>query len=276
MNVLLYTQSYYARNIFVNALLPAGITLFHSEQPENVINDIQRHHPEIVVLDVIKEDFAAIFKLVKEIKNHASGEVNKTGIILLIGTIDKQTISNAIQYGVIGFIKSNATEEFVYRYIMDVYQKLRGIPPERKYIRVKIDPNDGIGIKFRSPVNSQLIIGQIKDISFGGIAVELVGSFPPDSVTVGSEIKNMQFILDEKDIFIDGEVVACQKNTCAFRFKDMSTEIKETVSHYVFRKISSIEEETKATQEGTGTAENSGKKENSLEQDKESESNEQQ
>jgi CheY-like chemotaxis protein len=259
MNVLIYTQSNYARNTFVNALFSAGITLYQTEHADTLINHIRQHQPEIVVLDVIKEDFIAVFELVKQIKNHASEEVKKTGIILLIGSIDKQTIESAIQVGVIGFIKSNATEDFVYKYIIDTYQKIRGVPPERKYARVKIDPNDRIGIKFRSPVNLQLIIGQIKDISFGGIAVELVGAFPSDSITIGSEIKNIQFILEGKDVFIDGEVVAYQKNFCAFRFKDMPAEIKETISQYVFRKISGLEEENKVVQGGTGGGEEQDK-----------------
>ncbi len=262
MNVLIYTQSNYARSTFVNALFSAGITLYHTEHSDNFINDIQRHSAEIAVLDVIKEDFDAIFELVKQIKNHSSPEVNKTGIILLIGSIDKQTIESAIQYGVIGFIKSNATEEFVNKYIMDAYQKVRGVPPERKYVRVKIDPDDRIGIKFRSPVNSQLIIGQIKDISLGGIAVELVGSFPADSISIGSEINNMQFILDGKDIFIDGETVVYQKNFCAFRFKNMAAEIRGAISQYIFKKISCVGDDNKNGKEEGGIGEDSEKKNN--------------
>ncbi len=268
MNVLIYTQSNYARNTFVNALFSAGITLYQTEQAENLINDIQRYRPEIVILDVIKEDFAAVFELVKKIKNHTSEEVKKTGIILLIGSIDKQTISAAIQYGVIGFIRSNAAADFVCKYIMDIYQKLCGVPPKRKYIRIIIDPDDSIGIKFRSPVNSQLIIGKIEDISFGGIAVELFGSFPSDLITIGSEINNMQFILDGKDIFIDGEVAAYQKNFCAFRFKNMTPEIKGIISQYIFKRIYSIEEESKVVQEGTGAGENLVNQDNSQDQNK--------
>lgn len=270
MNVLIYTQSNYARITFINALFPAGITLYQTEHNDALINDIQRLAPAIVVLDAIKEDYIVVFELIKQIKNHSSEEVRKTGIILLIGSIDKQTITSAIQVGVIGFIKSNATAEFVYKYIMDSYQKLRGVSPERKYIRIKIDPNDMVGIKFRSPVNSQLIIGQVKDISFGGIAVELVGTFPPDSIAIGSEITNMQFILESRDIFIDGEVVAYQKNTCAFRFKNMTQEIKEIISQYIFNKISNAVEENKVGKKETGTSENSGDQDNPQVQNKDS------
>ncbi len=268
MNVLIYTQSYYARKTFISALLPFGITLYHTEQSENLINKIQQHLPEIIVLDVIKEDFAAVFELVRKIKNHPSEEAKKSAIILLIGSIDKQAITSAIQVGVIGFIKSNETEDFVYKYIMNIYQKVRGIPPERKFVRVIIDPNDSIGIKFRSPVNSQLIIGRVKDISLGGLGVELVGTFPSDSITIGSVIKNMQFILDGKEIFIDGVVVAYQKNFCAFLFKDMTAEIRESISQFVFKKISSIEEENKVGQEGTGAGKDSGNQDNSQGQNK--------
>ncbi len=253
MNVLIYTQSNYSRNIFVSSLIPAGISLFHTDHSENVINKIQQILPEILIIDAVhQEDFDAVFELVKQIKNHASENVKNTPIILLIGAIEKQAIISAIQFGVIGFIKSNADENVIYKYIMDTYQKVRGIPPERKHVRIKIDPNDRIGIKFRSPVNSQLIIGQIKDISFGGIAVELAGTFPEDSLSVGAEVKNMQFILEGKDIFIDGIVVAYQKKFCAFLFEGMTKEIRGTISQYIFKNTSSLGEENKAVQEGNG------------------------
>ncbi len=95
-----------------------------------------------------------------------------------------------------------------------------------------------------------MIIGQIKYIRLGGLGVELVGIFPPDSIAIGSLIKNMQFILDGKEIFIDGVVVAYQKNFCAFLFKDMTTEIRESISQFAFKKISSIEEEKKLDKKG--------------------------
>jgi c-di-GMP-binding flagellar brake protein YcgR len=129
---------------------------------------------------------------------------------------------------------------------MDTYQKVSGIPPERKHVRIKINPDNTIGIKFRSPVNSQFIIGQIKDISFGGIAVELAGTFPEDSIAVGLEIKSLQFILEGREIFIDGIVVAYQKKFCAFLFEGMNKEIREIISQYIFERVSIMGDEKKA------------------------------
>jgi c-di-GMP-binding flagellar brake protein YcgR len=83
-------------------------------------------------------------------------------------------------------------------------------------------------------------MGLIKDISFGGIAVELVGTFPSESLAAGITVKNMQFILEGKDVFVDGIVVAYQKMFCAFRFINMSETVSEIISHYVFQRISSI------------------------------------
>ena len=46
MRVLIYTQSNYVRTIFINSLIPAGITLFHTEHSDNVINKIQQFYPK--------------------------------------------------------------------------------------------------------------------------------------------------------------------------------------------------------------------------------------
>jgi DNA-binding NarL/FixJ family response regulator len=237
MNVLINTQSYYARNAFVNALMPSGITLYHTDNPVNVINEIQQHLPEIVILDVIQEDYKRVFELVKKIKNHTAEEVKKTAVILLIGSIDKEEITSAIKAGVVGFIKSNASVEVIYKHIMDTYQKVRGFPANRKFVRVKMEHDDNISISFRSSSSSQLILGQITSISLGGIAIDLVGTFSSDNLSVGSEVKNMRFLLDGKGILIDGEVVAYRNNNCALRFNDMTAETGVSISQYIFKKI---------------------------------------
>lgn len=243
MNVMIFTQSYYVRNTFVNALIPKGISLYHAEHNEGITEKLVAQKIDMVVIDVIQEDYNAAFSMVKEIKTSTNEEVRKISALLLIGAIDRQYITAAIQAGVIGFIKSNATEEFITNYVSEIYQKTKGTPPERKFIRVSIDitnPNERIGIKFRSPVNSQLIIGLIKDISFGGIAAELVGTFPPESLASGLVIHNMQFILDGKDVFVDAVVVAYQQKFVAFRFADMSNAVRENIANYIFQKISGL------------------------------------
>lgn len=243
MNVLIYTQSYYMRNTFVTGLIPRGISLYHVEHSEGFMEKVAYNRPDIIVMDVIREDYDSAFAMVKEIKNHPDDSIKKTGVILLIGPIDKIYITAAIQIGVIGFIKSNATEDFIAEYIFEMYKKIKGVPPERKFARVSIDTsnaNERVGLKFRSPVNSQLIIGLIKDISFGGIAVELVGTFPEESLAVGLQVRNMQFILDGKDVLQDSLVVAFQKKFCAFRFIEMSNQNRDIIAHYIFQRMSSL------------------------------------
>jgi ActR/RegA family two-component response regulator len=243
MNACIFTQSYYIRNTFVNALISRGISLFHVEHGEELIIKVLSTKSEIAILDVIQEDYDSIFPLIKALKEHESHEVRNAAVVLIIGAIDKVHVTSAIQLGVKGFIKSNATEDFVGNYIIDIYSKETGTSPERKFVRVSFDtinPNERIGIKFRSPINSQLIMGLIKDISFGGIAVELVGTFPQESLEPGITVSNMQFILDGKDVYVDGTVVAYRKKFCAFRFINMSESVSEIISHFVFQKISNL------------------------------------
>jgi hypothetical protein len=233
LKVLIYTQS----DTFADALFHMGITLYRSKNPGDLIDKIQKYFPEIVVLDFTNEDSTATFKLVNQIKDHPDEKIKKTAIILLFGSIDIGNISSAIQAGVAGFIKINAAADLIYDYITTLYQKVRDVPPERKYVRIQIDPKERIGVRFWSPVNLILIVGRIKDISFGGIAVELVGTYPADSLAIGTELKSMQFVLDGKYVFIDGVVAACLEKFCAIQFRDITPEIKEIISRYIFEKI---------------------------------------
>ncbi|MCX7821751.1 MAG: response regulator [Brevinematales bacterium] len=243
MKVMVYTQSYFVRNMFVTSLIPQGINLIHVENADSLMQKLSSDTPDIVVMDVIREDFDEVFQLVKAVKSSTDENVKKVAVILLISAIDKQYITAAVQLGVIGFIKNNSTGDFIASYLIKAYEKIKGAPPDRKFARVSLDPNnpnEKIGVKFRSPVNLQLIIGVIKDISFGGLALELVGTFPEDSLAVGMEIKNMQFMIEGKDIDVDAVVVAYQKKFCAFRFVNMSNDVKDTIAHFIFQRLSGL------------------------------------
>lgn len=243
MNVLIFTQSYYVRNTFVNALIPKGIDLYHAEHADSLIDKLNSHPIDAIAIDVIQGNFDSVFNLVRIIKGSDKEEIKKIAVILIIGSIDRESITAAVQSGVIGFIKSSATEDFIANYVMEIYQKVKGVPAERKFARITIgatNASERVGIKFQSPVTNQMIIGVMQDLSFGGMAAELVGTFSPESVAVGIEVKNVQFILDGKDIVLDGVVVAVQKNFCAFRFTNMSPPVRETIAHFIFERLSGM------------------------------------
>ncbi len=243
MKVFIYTQSYFVRNIFVTSLIPQGINLIHVENGEALLQKASSEKPDLIVMDVIREDFDEVFTLIKTIKSSEYEEIKKIAVILFISTIDKQYITAAVQLGVVGFIKNNSSSEFIAEYLIKTYEKVKGASPERKFARVSLDPNnpnEKISVKFRSPANLQLIIGVIKDISFGGLALDLVGTFPEDSIAVGMEIRNIQFMIEGKDIDVDAVVVAYQKKFCALRFVNMSNDVKDTISHFIFQKLSGI------------------------------------
>ncbi len=242
MKVMVYTQSYFVRNMFVTSLIPQGISLLHVESSDSLMQKLSSDKPDLVVMDVIREDFEEIFQIIKIVKSSQDENIKKVAIILLISAIDKQYITAAVQLGVIGFIKNNSTSDFIASYLIKTYEKIRGTPPERKFARISLDPNnpnEKIGVKFRSPLNLQLIIGVIKDISFGGMALELVGTFPEDSISLGMEIRNIQFMIEGKDIDVDSVVVAYQNKFCALRFVNMSNDVKDTIAHFIFQKLSS-------------------------------------
>lgn len=240
MKVLITCQSNYVLNNFIGALIPKGIELSHVPQLDKVPEKLLTEKIDILVIDAIHGDFQPVFKLMRFVKSHSEESVNKVAILLLIGGIDRQSITEAVQTGAIGFIKSNSAGDAIVNYIMDIYQKVRGVPAERKFVRVSLDitdPNERIGVKFRSPVNSLLIMGLIKDISFGGLAVELVGTFPSESIAPSLEIKNMLFILDGKDVSVDAAVVAYKQSFCAFRFTDMSSSERDSISQFIFARM---------------------------------------
>ena len=237
MNVLIYTQSYYVRKTFVNALIPNGISLFHVEDLTNMLSKIKEKAVNIVVYDVIQENYDEIFRSMRELKKFSE---KKIAVLLFIGAVDKTQVAKALQFGAVGFIKSNAKESTISKYIQEISEKIEGVPPERKFVRLTLDStneHERVSVKFRSPRNMQIILGIVKDISAGGIAVELVGTFDPDAIEVGLETHNIQFMLDGKDVLTDGIIVAYKKRFCAFRFVNTSIQDLEIISEFIFERI---------------------------------------
>lgn len=261
MNILVYTQSFYVRKTFINALIPVGISVFQTDHLSTLFHSVRKNSIEMIVFDVIQENYEEIFpELIKIKQGTEEGLPEKIGLLMLIGTVDKTQVTRALQLGVIGFIKSNASEETISKYIIEIYQKIRGIPPQRKYARVTLNTSlesERIGIKFRSSLNMQLILGVIKDISAGGIAVELVGTFDQAAIENGMEVKNMQFMLDTRDVLVNAVVVAYQKSFCAFRFTHLSQQDREAMSQFIFDKISRVDAPVKGLEKVPETPQDS-------------------
>lgn len=240
MQVMVVTESYYVRKAFVNALIPRGMSVVHANNIQEFLSKLSKVPVDLVVFDVVNENYAETFRIMAAMKKSPSDRMKKIGKVLFVGTIEKAQVVEALKYGAVGFIKSSAVGNQLVEYLVAAYKKVKGAPPQRKFVRLSMDTSsldERIGIKFRSPRNLQLIMGVLKDISAGGIAVELVGTFDPDAIVKGMEVQNIQFILNQKDVVVTGVVVAYNKNFCAFRFVQMTGTDQEIISNFIFEKM---------------------------------------
>jgi len=102
-------------------------------------------------------------------------------------------------------------------------------------------------------------VGVIRDISFGGLAVELVGMFPEESLKVNAQITNIQFMIDDRDVYADATVVAYdyRKRFCALRFTYLGHEDQEILAAFIFSrvKLGATTQNPPDTMEQTGQSE---------------------
>ncbi|URA09952.1 PilZ domain-containing protein [Thermospira aquatica] len=262
MEIVIVTQSFYVRNQFVNTFYPRGVTVYHTDNADQLLEKLRLYpNIEFVFIDVIHEEFAQALDILAKVKAFAVTQKRTIYALLIYVVIDKTIAAKAIENGCVGFVKSNVSGDELFLYTLQLYQKLRGAPPQRKYVRISFDPanpNERIGIKFRSPINSQLLVGVIRDISFGGLAVELVGMFPQEALSVNVQISNIQFMLDDRDVYADATVVAYdyRKRFCALRFTYLSSEDQEVLASFIFKRVAlggvlenSIEKSEEKTQQ---------------------------
>lgn len=232
MKVLLAPDSSRVNEVFSVRLVAEGIEPYQVLDDDDLLMILDEKPIDILVLDLDSENYRGL-KTVKEVKTR----FNQVDIILMTSKTGMDFAKNLAEMGVYGFVSRTTQLEAMVNQALGLIEEMRGRKQEqRKHMRVKPAPFQVNAFKLRIPGLQTSNDGIIRDISLGGVAVDMDHEvneailFEGQEVDVSFELGNL--VLDARAL-----VVARKGKSVAYRFKDLSESDKRKIAEYVIDRM---------------------------------------
>ncbi len=232
MNIILCATTKALQGAMARKMIPTGINLINLNTLDEVFASIPIQ-ARICFIDDSDIGAKDVLEMVKKIKQDEKKQGAR--IVLLTKSADTDMIKTFVQSGVDTVFQSSLHYETVVERFLSFLKKLNDQHSQRKYIRIKPDKEDDATLKFLSPATNTYILGNITDVSMGGVAVSFsMGDI--ENIKQGVIYNNAQIILSKKTILIDLQVVKKGGLLAAFSFAKIRTTFKDYLSEYIFNK----------------------------------------
>ncbi|HOV13732.1 MAG TPA: response regulator [Spirochaetota bacterium] len=214
-------------------LLNMGIFFYNAENLTTGFQYIENNNIDFLLLDL---DFSenASFNFLEELKKD-----EKYSSIYIIGTslnTNEKFIKQLQQYNIISFIIKPFTPDVVKEKMEKIFEKFKEHIPERKFVRVKPDPDELIRLSLQLK-NKKLITAKIVDISLGGLACEMYVSYENEELKKGSFIEHISFKVGNREIDVDALIINKKDKLIAFKFTHFYKNSYENLTRYVMKKL---------------------------------------
>ncbi|NPV03020.1 MAG: PilZ domain-containing protein [Brevinematales bacterium] len=243
MNILIYTQSKFILEHFVDTFFPAGISVFHCDSTLMIDRNIITHQIDILYIDLTGENIREATDILRIVRAHSDPVVLGVIVTLYIENVPKEGVNRVLHFGADGVVQSNFTAEQLIHYSLMVYERTHKEPPSLKLRNVRLNPSlppEYIVIKLVSPLDEQSILGVLIDLSLGGMAIKLVGTYSKTAIEKGMHFNNIEFILLGHEMRVDGIVAAFAKDVCAVIFTQMTQADRHEICQFIFMKLSNL------------------------------------
>jgi DNA-binding NarL/FixJ family response regulator len=213
----------------IEHMAPQGFDFIHYNNPIKALDNIEEIKPDLVIFSAV--DFPRHWKpFITVLRSFM--DKNESVFILLKGDqFPSEESTKASTLEVNGIISENLNDPVVIGQMEDIFSRYNIISDKRisrRYISNVIQDFEFI---FTHPINSSLIIGEITDISIGGI------SFTPESLQLTQDVREGTIIsnctLRLKETFYTISVIVIRNNSIlSLGFIDLDHLLKEEMIEY--------------------------------------------
>jgi len=237
MNCIILEKIDEVREGLATVLLSMGIKGVPVASKDEALKAVREgSQVEGAILDVDNRELGGI-ELIKELK----GKPETRNIKIIIHTVQssREFVVQMVEMGIHGYILKPYNPPAAAKMLQDILISGGAQGKEyRQHIRVMPDPNELLRLHFKSPHLSQLITGKIRNISMGGVALELFNPPPETKLPKGQYIQKLQFTLTAKPLSPAGTIVLFKGNILAFRFESLSEEDRHNLARYIYKQLS--------------------------------------
>jgi two-component system, chemotaxis family, chemotaxis protein CheY len=197
-----------------------------------------REHADITgaIVDIDNQDVEGA-GLIAELR----GNPATRGLPIIVHTIQsgRDFVMKMIESGIAGYLLKPFTADAARARLAGILSKLADHDTQRMHIRVKPDAGELIRVHFRLSGHSAMISGRMRDVSLGGMAVELFNPPEPAFLAAGTRIGKLQFSLGPRELSPVAAVVLFKSGVLALRFEGLAGADKSALERYIFKRISS-------------------------------------
>lgn len=214
----------------LTALGVRGLPASTVPEAENAIRSAD--DVEAIIIDT---DTPALGGMELAARLRAAPETRAIRVVAHSGQSSREFIVQLADLGAAGYLPRGSTEAQAAERLKQVLTRAPDHEGERRYPRVRPDPNELLRVHFRLSGHKGIVSGRIVDISMGGLSVELFNPPPPIRMQPGRIIPSLEFALGRSTFATPGILVTFRAKFCAIRFDNMSSAAKDTLARYIYR-----------------------------------------
>ena len=220
-------------------LLSLGIQGVQVPDRRQALDALKAHaDAELCVLDVDDKEAGGMV-LLKELRSQQQHRHVKT--VAYSYQSDRAFIEQMVELGVSCYLLKPFDQYKAKIKLQNLIKGMnQGISEKRQHIRVSPDPNELLRLHFRVSGFANLISGKVRNISMGGIAVELLTPVPQSVIHSGVTIPSINFSLSNKPLTPATQVVLVKEKFVAMRFESLSSEERSLIARYIYRRMSEL------------------------------------
>ncbi len=232
MNIVVATDGNDQNEYFVTKFFTEGFTPYKALGSEELTRILSTKEPDMLVLDYDSEKYEKL-ETVKKVKLAH----NNILIILLTYKSDFQFVKQAHELGVFAIIPKleDASRQFI-----EIIESLNNIKnrreEKRKYIRVTPDPSQRNVVRMRIPGIQTIYQGLVKDISLGGMLIE-INDIISDSILYKGKIIIASIELDTFSLKAECNVVLKRGQEVGYRFQKLNDVNVSNLSRYILTRL---------------------------------------
>ncbi len=233
---MILDKSEASREELAHILLSFGIRGVGVQSREEAQKALQSD-PEIgaAILDIDNKELEG-FELLKHIREKP--ETKHIKIVVQTFQSNREFVVQLAELGVHGYLlRPYDKEQATKRLKSVVVAPEAGQKDMRQHIRVAPDPDELLRLHFKMPGNTSSITGKIRNISMGGVAVEILNLPENASLEPGDHISRLNFSLGSTALSPSGAVVIFKEKLLALHFGPFSEEEKNALARYIYRRL---------------------------------------
>lgn len=238
MNIMCYKVEKSLVEALALKLIPKGFHVLPAETVFELKKTLYTKNIKLIIADISSDktkdnidiEFVKWLRMIDQKNDYKK--------IIFSSITDEFTIRRLMEMGITSFISKKNPTSTILEKVEAIISKINfDMPEARRYVRVAPDKSENPVAIFY--IGDNKITGRIVNISMGGVLVAVQNPSILYHLRKDQELSRIQLSLNHKKIILNALVVLTKHNMLALKFSEMSDNYKESLSKYIFNKISS-------------------------------------